>query len=162
VGRLPVRFDRMPPMRLGKRRYPFGRSKSAPDALASFLRSSCRCVQRSGKRPLLCIERYQTGVDPVRWTPFHLRRRCHRCRRITDPMRRNSGDRWLIWSAVVVDLGGRPSRHRSDWRGRDYPRHPGPLRPVGRARMTRPFPPVRGCCAPLAHGPRRAFSWWRR
>jgi len=41
------------------------------------------------------------GVDPVRWTPFHLRRRCHRCRRVTDPMRRNSGDRWLIWS----DLG---------------------------------------------------------
>src|SRR5436189_5650037 len=32
------------------------------------------------------------GVDPVRWTPFHLRRRCHRCRRVTDPIRRNSGD----------------------------------------------------------------------
>src|SRR5215469_3894984 len=43
----------------------------------------------------------KTGVDPVWWTPFHLRRRCHRCRRVTDPMRRNSGDRWLIWS----DLG---------------------------------------------------------
>src|SRR5437868_12736384 len=41
-----------------------------------------------------------TGVDPVRWTPFHLRRRCHRCRRVTDPIRRNSGDRWLIWSDV--------------------------------------------------------------
>src|SRR5205085_7600792 len=40
------------------------------------------------------------GVDPVRWTPFHLRRRCHRCRRVTDPIRRNSGDRWLIWSDV--------------------------------------------------------------
>ena len=37
------------------------------------------------------------GIDPVRWTPFHLRRRCHRCRRVTDPMRRRSGDRWLIW-----------------------------------------------------------------
>jgi hypothetical protein len=35
VGRLPVRFDRMPLIRLGKRRrYPFGRSKSASDALA--------------------------------------------------------------------------------------------------------------------------------
>src|ERR1700730_11788888 len=41
------------------------------------------------------------GVDPVRWTPLHLRRGCHRCRRVTDPMRRNSGDRWLLWS----DLG---------------------------------------------------------
>src|ERR1700730_9011074 len=41
------------------------------------------------------------GVDPVWWTPFQLRRRCHRCRRVTDPMRRDSGDRWLLWS----DLG---------------------------------------------------------
>src|ERR1700738_4492140 len=44
---------------------------------------------------------WRCGVDPVWWTPFQLRRRCHRCRRVTDPMRRNSGDRWLLWS----DLG---------------------------------------------------------
>jgi hypothetical protein len=36
--------------------------------------------------------RSSTGVDPVRWTPFHLRRRCHQCRRVTDPMHRNSFD----------------------------------------------------------------------
>jgi len=54
-------------------------------------------------------ERYG-GVDPVWWTPFHLRRRCHRCRRVTDPMRRSSGDRWLIWS----DLGEHRRRCRAN------------------------------------------------
>src|SRR6476661_3860655 len=49
------------------------------------------------------------GVDPVWWTPFHLRRRCHRCRRVTDLMRRNSGDRWLIWS----DLDEHQRRYRA-------------------------------------------------
>src|ERR1700732_470646 len=59
---------------------------------------------------LRLIERFAgCGVDPVRWTPFHLRRRCHRCRRVTDPMRRNSGDRWLIWS----DLGEHQRRYRA-------------------------------------------------
>ena len=37
-----------------------------------------------------------SGVDPVRWTPFHLRRRCHQCRRVIDPTHRSSGVRWLI------------------------------------------------------------------
>ena len=49
------------------------------------------------------------GIDPVRWTPFHLRRRCHQCRRVTDPMHRNSGVRWLTWS----DPGAARSRCRA-------------------------------------------------
>ena len=49
----------------------------------------------SAEAPLLPALACLVGVDPVWWTPIHLRRRCHQCRRVSDLMRRNSGDRWL-------------------------------------------------------------------
>src|SRR4029077_12769013 len=71
-----------------------------------------------------------------------LRRRCHRCRRVTDPMRRNSGDRWLIWS----DLG----EHRRSCRASSnrLPRRSGtgfarPMATRAADRTARPAPSAR-------------------
>jgi hypothetical protein len=50
-----------------------------------------------------------SGVDPVSWRPPHLGRRGSRCRRVTRPTRRSSGDGWWSWCA--------PGGTRRTWRG---------------------------------------------
>jgi hypothetical protein len=53
------------------------------------------------KRLLTAERRAKVELTRFGGTPFHLRRRCHRCGRVTDLMRRNSGDRWLIRSDLA-------------------------------------------------------------
>ena len=53
-------------------------------------------LTRFGHRRRIPNRRTGLGVDSVWWTLFHLRRRYHRF-----PMRRNYGDRSLIWSDLA-------------------------------------------------------------
>ena len=82
------------------------------------------------------------GVDPVWWTPIHLRRRCHQCRRVTDLMRRNSGDRWLIWSARG-ELPRRCSASSNRSPRRSGIGCDGPIAMKGADRTARPAPSAR-------------------
>ena len=54
------------------------------------------------------------GVDPVRWTPFPLRRRCDRCRRVSKPTHRSSGARWSSWFALGERRRSCRARVRAD------------------------------------------------
>src|SRR5580700_2012667 len=89
-------------------------------------------------------DKLESGVELTRFGGHlsTLRRRCHRCRRVTDPMRRNSGDRWLIWS----DLG----EHRRSCRASSnrLPRRSGigfvrPIATRAADRTARPAPSAR-------------------
>src|SRR6516162_2491159 len=123
-----------------------GLARQVKDRAASFVANLY--IMRNAERQ---TELYQTrvvpaaqqfGVDPVRWTPFPLRRRCHQWRRVTDPMHRNSGDRWLIWS----DLGAPRRRCRAS--SNRPPRRSGTgfVRPIAMKaadRTARPAPSAR-------------------
>src|SRR5207253_1193822 len=50
----------------------------------------------------------QHGVDPVWWTPIHLRRRCHQRRRVTDLMRRRSDRRFPAIATFLPVVLPRP------------------------------------------------------